>query len=241
MPFASLRLIAPRPRALPRGYPTSLSTLGDHIRRRRLDLGLLQRTVAKELDVREKTIGLWENGLARPLPRSYGRIVRFLGYDPEPGDLSVAGRLRAVRRRLGLSQADFAAKVGLDEGSVCRWESGSRPPSRWMANRVAAILDHLEKTAEQPAGTNSLDGETPPLTYFDRTRWRRVPPPELVEGQPSNLGDRLRQRRLERGLSQAQLGKQFGVGRAIVYRWERGECPPPRSRRSSLIAFLIKT
>ena len=76
----------------------------------------MQRTVAEQLGVREETVGLWEKGLSRPLPRHYATIVRFLGYDPEPGDLTVAGRLRAVRRRLGLSQAEFAAKVGLDEG-----------------------------------------------------------------------------------------------------------------------------
>jgi len=151
-------------------YPLEPKTLGDHLRRRRLDLRMLQRTAAEQFGVREETIGLWENGLARPLARHYGQIVRFLGYDPEPGDRSLAGRLRGIRRRLGLSQADFAAKVGLDEGSVCRWESGSRRPSHWMANRVAAILDRLESTDGPPPG--SAIG-LPTLSYFDRTRWRR--------------------------------------------------------------------
>lgn len=238
MPFCKLRLRGARPPSLPRGYPSSLNTLGDHIRRRRLDLGLMQRTVAGQLGVREETVGLWENGLARPLPRHYGTIVTFLGYDPEPGDHTVARRLRAVRRRLGLSQADFAAKVGLDEGSVCRWESGRRRPSRWMANRVAVILDHLEKTVEEHAGTSGSDVEMPPLTYFDRTRWRRRLPTALTGGEAVTIGDRLRRRRLELGLSLVQLGKQLGVGRATVYRWERGECVPKGARANGLDKFL---
>jgi transcriptional regulator with XRE-family HTH domain len=198
----------------------------------------MQRTVAEQLRVRVETVGLWENGLARPLPRHYGSIVRFLGYDPEPGDLTVAGRLRAVRRRLGLSQAEFAAKVGLDEGSVCRWESGSRQPSSWMAGRVAMILDHLEKIAGQHAAIDGGDVGTLPLTYFDRTRWRRRPPTALTDGEAVTIGDRLRRRRLELGLSQVQLGKQLGVGRATVYRWERGECVPRGARANGLDRFL---
>ena len=237
MPFTSLRLKAPRPHCLPRGYPTELRTLGDHIRKRRLDLGLWQRTVAKQLGVRSETLRLWEHGLARPLARHYSRIVRFLGYDPEPGDRSLAGRLRATRRRLGLSQADFAASVGLDEGSVCRWESGSRTPSRWMAGRVAAILDRLESQGHK-SGADAMSEDGYALSYFDRTRWRRRPPPDLTSGQAVSLGDRLRQRRLELGLSQAQLGRRFGVGRVTVYRWERGVAPPPERRRSAVTAFF---
>ena len=237
LPFARLRLNGRRPRVFPRGYPVEVKTLGDHIRRRRLDLGLMQRTVAHQLGVREETVGLWENGLARPLPRHYGNIVRFLGYDPEPGGQTVAGRLRAVRRRLGLSQAEFAAKVGLDEGSVCRWESGSRQPSRWMAGRVAVILDSLEKTITATAETARAERQSN-LTYFDRTRWRRQPPPDLVEGAASGLGDRLRRKRLELGLSQKEAGGRFGVGRATVYRWERGECLPPDRHRAGVERFL---
>jgi transcriptional regulator with XRE-family HTH domain len=194
--------------------------------------------VAEQLGVRVDTVTLWENGHVRPLPRHYGPIVRFLGYDPEPGDRSVAGRLRAVRRRLGLSQAQFAAKVGLDEGSVCRWESGSRRPSRWMANRVAAILDRLESTT-----ADDYDERTAPpaLSYFDRTRWRRSPPPDLTDGAPISLGERIRHRRLELRLSQEQLGQQFGVRRGAIRQWERGACKPAASRRKPLAAFLKRS
>jgi transcriptional regulator with XRE-family HTH domain len=226
LPFSRLHLRGPRPRSLPRGYPTEVRTLGDHLRKRRLDLGLWQRTVAEQLGVREETVVLWENGLARPLARHYCRIVRFLGYDPEPGDQSLAGRLRTIRRRLGLSQADFAAKVGLDEGSVCRWESGSRQPSRWMATRLEAMLAGLE-TGQGISG----------LRFYDLTRWRRRLP---MDAKPKTLGDHIRARRLELGITQEEAGRRFGVGRVTVYRWERGECDPPRRLRLLVRRFLSR-
>ena len=117
---------------------------------------------------------------------------------------------------------------------------GERQPaaSSWMAGRVATILAHLEEIAGQHAGTSGPDVGTLPLTYFDRTRWRRRPPTALTDGEAVTIGDRLRRRRLELGLSQVQLGKQLGVGRATVYRWERGECVPKGAWANGLDRFL---
>jgi len=101
--FCNLQLEGPRPHCPPRGYPATLRTLGSHLRKCRIDLGLGQRTVAQRLGVLEETVGFWARGLCRPLPRHYGGIVRFLGYEPEPGlptwpgasGPSAAGRVRA--------------------------------------------------------------------------------------------------------------------------------------------------
>jgi DNA-binding XRE family transcriptional regulator len=140
LPFCNLSLAAPRPPALPRGYPTCLRTLGDHIRRKRLGLGQGQRILARQLGVREETVHLWETGCARPLPRHYGRIVRFLGYDPEPGGANLGERIRATRRRRGLTQADLAAALGADEGTVADLEADRRRPSRKIAAEAEAFI-----------------------------------------------------------------------------------------------------
>jgi DNA-binding transcriptional regulator YiaG len=229
LPFTSLRLTASRPHCLPRGYPTELKTLGDHIRRRRLDLRLLQRTVADQLGVRVDTVTLWENGRVRPLARHYGPIVRFLGYDPEPGDHSLAGRLRTIRRRLGLTQAEFAAKVGLDEGSVCRWESGSRRPSRWMDSRVLQLLTRLEE--------GDPGGRQPRVSYLEATRWRRRPP-HLPYESPRTAGERIRSVRLKLGESQGVFGDRFGVSRHVVRSWETDRSNPPSFIGPKLTGFL---
>jgi ribosome-binding protein aMBF1 (putative translation factor) len=106
-----------------------------------------------------------------------------------------------------------------------------------MAKRVAVILDRLERSTKE-AGADQTAIELPPLSYFDRTRWRRRQPPDLTDGRPKSLGDRIRQRRLELGISQAELGKQFGVGRSAVRQWERGKSEPRKSRRNEMAKFL---
>jgi transcriptional regulator with XRE-family HTH domain len=184
------------------------------------------------LGVREETVSGWEKDRGRPLARHHGAIIRFLGFDPSPAAETLAGRLRATRLWFGLTQEQMAQKLGLDEGSVCSWESGSRRPNRWMAGRVDALLDAVERGDGEPVpAANST------LNFFDLTRWRRRPPSGLLSVKPATLGDRLRSRRLELGLSQEQAGRRFGVGRVTFYRWERGE-PPPRRAHRKIHRFL---
>ena len=47
--------------------PEKLETVGDHIRRRRLTLKLLQRQVAQQLGVNEVTVTNWETNGAQPI------------------------------------------------------------------------------------------------------------------------------------------------------------------------------
>jgi len=185
---------------------------------------------------------MWERSQVKPLARHYGAVVRFLGYDPRPVGDDLPGRLNAIRRRLGLTQAELAARAGFDEGSLCRWESGRRRPSRWMAARVEAILEKLEGEAAASIGAQPVHDGHPDLgqnlTFFDLTRWRRKPPPGLLPEKVATLGDRIRQRRLELGLSQEALGKRFGVGRVTVDRWERGEDSPTPAQMGAVVAYL---
>lgn len=53
LPFTPVTLKALRP--LP--YAREPKTLGEHLRKRRLELGLLQKEVAKRLNVDESTVG----------------------------------------------------------------------------------------------------------------------------------------------------------------------------------------
>jgi DNA-binding XRE family transcriptional regulator len=66
LPFYHLRLRTPKPDDR---YPIQLQRLGDHIRKRRLDLGLLQKQVAVRLGADPKTINNWEMGKFEPTLR----------------------------------------------------------------------------------------------------------------------------------------------------------------------------
>jgi transcriptional regulator with XRE-family HTH domain len=56
-----------------------LLTIGDHLKKRRLDLGLSRRQVAGRLGVDQASVGNWENGRATPQARYLPKITAFLG------------------------------------------------------------------------------------------------------------------------------------------------------------------
>jgi len=107
----------------PRGYPRELHTLGDHVKKVRLDRGLVQEQVARELGVSVGTVQNWETDHARVATRSMPKVVAFLGYDPYESESDHLGeRIRALRERQGLSQVALAAKLGLNASTVVAWE-----------------------------------------------------------------------------------------------------------------------
>lgn len=76
----SLRVPLPRP-----AYPTEPRTIGEHLKRRRLDLGLTQREAADALSANVATLYTWEKNRKEPDRRHLPGIIRFLGYDPRGG------------------------------------------------------------------------------------------------------------------------------------------------------------
>ncbi len=96
--FCSLVLTAKKP--VNPTYPKSLESLislGDHLRKRRLDLGLLQKEVALTLGVDKMTINSWETGRYKPQLGVFPRIMAFLGYTPP---VLVQGSTRDLRASL---------------------------------------------------------------------------------------------------------------------------------------------
>jgi transcriptional regulator with XRE-family HTH domain len=59
------------------------------------------------------------------------RAMHEDGQETAEGDLSqakdLAARIRVLRKSLGLSQASFAKRVGVDQSNVSRWENGAQP------------------------------------------------------------------------------------------------------------------
>jgi DNA-binding transcriptional regulator YiaG len=67
-------------------------TAGDHLLKRRRDLGLTQAQVAKTLGVKVGTITSWEKNRQEPCGERLGGILRFLGYDPRAGSRPLSCR-----------------------------------------------------------------------------------------------------------------------------------------------------
>ena len=138
LPFCHSEIRAPKPK--PTAYPSTISTLGDHIRKRRLDLKLLQKQAATRIGVHELTITNWERNATVPAVRNIPAIIRFLGHDPQSPAISLPERLAAARRTLGLSQRKMAEKLGVDPTTLMGWEAGRHQPTRKSLDLIARAL-----------------------------------------------------------------------------------------------------
>jgi transcriptional regulator with XRE-family HTH domain len=67
-------------------------------------------------------------------------IIRFLGYHPLPEGDSWGGRLLRQRISLGLTQEEAACRIGVDPGTLARWERDEREPAGKLASRVERFL-----------------------------------------------------------------------------------------------------
>jgi transcriptional regulator with XRE-family HTH domain len=123
LPFCKSELKAPKP--LSHQYPQTLTTLGDHLRKKRLDLNLVQKDVAKILGTDANTLTYWETNRGEPSLRLIPKIIDFLGYVPlfilpqEPGK-----KIAVCRRLLGINQEELAKRLGIDPGTLRKWEKG---------------------------------------------------------------------------------------------------------------------
>ncbi len=68
----------------PKDYPENPKTLGEHLRKHRRELGLLQREVTEQMGVAVETVINWEKDWTRPVPAQFKPVLDFLGYDPMP-------------------------------------------------------------------------------------------------------------------------------------------------------------
>ena len=77
-------------------------------------------------------------------------IVEFLGYNPLPPGKNWAERFVRHRTFLGLSQKEAAARIGVDQGTLARWERGERIPKGHMLKLADRFLGYSGK------GTSTL-------------------------------------------------------------------------------------
>ena len=105
-------------------------SLGDHVRKRRLELRVSQKEVARRLGWSWRTVFNWEKGKTKPAMEFIPAIIGFLGYDPFPDAASLSDQLAAVRRANGWTIKQAGEHLGVDEGTWARWEKTGVPWKR---------------------------------------------------------------------------------------------------------------
>lgn len=120
--------------------PLKPETVGDHLRLRRLKLKLQVKQLAKRLGVHPQAITNWEANGNQPDLAYMPAIIEFLGYNPLPPPANWAQRLVGGRKGLGLTQREFARKLGVDPTTLARWERGEKEPGAVYATKAERLL-----------------------------------------------------------------------------------------------------
>lgn len=136
LPFCEISLKT----ANPKPYPNNPQTIGDHLKKRRHELGLYQKDVTALLGVNQSTLIGWEKGRNEPAIQFWPRVIKFLGYDPHNEPETLGDQLLAARRRLGVTQEEAAKLASVDEESLRLWELGKRKPSAASLMRIKGFV-----------------------------------------------------------------------------------------------------
>ena len=98
------------------------------------------KQVAKLLGCHATSVANWELGRRLPGVRQLSKLIEFLGYDARPEAEGIGEQLKRKRTAMGLSVASTAKQIGVDAGSLARWESGRRRPVGKHVAKVYAFL-----------------------------------------------------------------------------------------------------
>jgi len=129
-------------------YSEDPQTLGEHLKKRRKELGIFQREAAERMGISAETVANWESGKTKPVASQFRPVVEFLGYDPSPEPQTLAECVEAKRRVLGVTLDQVAAYLGWDASSLRRYLNGTwRMPN----HRARALEQFLDLGAEAAA------------------------------------------------------------------------------------------
>ena len=139
LPICKITLKAKKP--INSACPISLITFGDHIKKKRIDLNLFQKDVAELIGVQTDSIVNWELNRFTPQVHQLPKIIEFLGYVPFgiTGD-TFSSKVKAFRKKRGLSQRKLATLWGVDQTTIRDWENGKHKPIGKLKKRVDKIL-----------------------------------------------------------------------------------------------------
>jgi len=125
--------------------PKELKTIGDHIRAWRISQGLLQKDVARILNITEESVVRWESGTT-PFIRYIPGIIKMIGCVPIAIDTStLGGKVWYCRCLLGETSREFGKRVPVDASTIRCWEIKKSIP-RAHVQKVDRICTEIIRT-----------------------------------------------------------------------------------------------
>jgi transcriptional regulator with XRE-family HTH domain len=107
-----------------------------HLKKRRKQLGLFQREAAAQMGIAKETYANWEKDKTTPVAAQFRPVLTFLGYDPTPEATTLAERLEATRRDLGVTFDQIAGYLTWAPATLTRYLNGTW---RIPADRISAL------------------------------------------------------------------------------------------------------
>ncbi len=137
MALLPIVLIGSKPSKIPQN-PVSI---GDHIKKKRLERQFTQLQLARLIGVEETSIYNWENNRSRPKVYLLPKVIEFLGYVPfELPKETIGDMIKSYRKEHGLSQRKLAKIWGVDQTTIRDWENGKHKPGKKIFERVTEVL-----------------------------------------------------------------------------------------------------
>jgi len=126
---------------MPASYPEIPITFGDHIRKKRMEVKLLQREVASIIGVTEDCITLWEKNHSVPQIKHFPKIIDFLGYNPlEIDESTFGGRLKFYRIKNGFSNKKLGQILNVNGSTILAWEGHRSVPKQEHLKNIEKLL-----------------------------------------------------------------------------------------------------
>lgn len=137
LPFYYLTLRSHEPRNP--ASPEHLITLGDHLRKRRIDLGLHQKDMARIVNATISTITNWEKNRVEPTLRFIPKIIEVIGYDKHA--ITIGEQIRDYRRKQGLSIKKLTRMLKIDPTNLARWERAQCISRKLLIDPLVKLFD----------------------------------------------------------------------------------------------------
>jgi DNA-binding XRE family transcriptional regulator len=130
-------------------YSLFPETLGEHIRKVRIERELSQQEVGRLLGVSKDCVTFWENGRFKPVVHLYPAIIAFLGYYPfTHGTETMGGKLKQLLNCNGWNHKKGAEILGIDSGTLKRILNGQRT-FKGKSDSVILLWSQLPENLKQ--------------------------------------------------------------------------------------------
>ena len=141
--------------------PKKPKTIGEHLRKRRLELGIVQSEAARRLRISTVTLSRWECDKVYPTWTHQPDLIAYLSYDPftdpalgspkvnEPSGVAflssgahtnIGQEIRNRRLQMRKTRKQFAKELGVDVKTLRNWETNRCHPSVALLRRLVKLL-----------------------------------------------------------------------------------------------------